>query len=164
MSERFFVETLGCPKNAVDSDKVTATLLADGLVAVDAPEDADLVVVNTCAFIEAARQESIDTVLALSDRRRSGARLVVTGCMAERYGDELAAALPEVDAVVACWVPPWCQLAYCFSPVHSPHPASPCGALPLLAGSVLVSPTRHWPSTEVNSSPLAPAAWPAASS
>jgi len=100
MSERFFVETLGCPKNAVDSDKVTATLLADGLVAVDAPEDADLVVVNTCAFIEAARQESIDTVLALSDRRRSGARLVVTGCMAERYGDELAAALPEVDAVV----------------------------------------------------------------
>jgi ribosomal protein S12 methylthiotransferase len=100
MSERFFVETLGCPKNAVDSDKVTATLLADGLEAVDAPEDADLVVVNTCAFIEAARQESIDTVLALSDRRRSGARLVVTGCMAERYGDELAAALPEVDAVV----------------------------------------------------------------
>ncbi|MEY3360772.1 MAG: hypothetical protein RL531_491 [Actinomycetota bacterium] len=100
MSERFFVETLGCPKNAVDSDKVTATLLADGLEAVDAPEDADLVVVNTCAFIEAARQESIDTVLALSDRRRAGARLVVTGCMAERYGDELAAALPEVDAVV----------------------------------------------------------------
>lgn len=100
MSERFFVETLGCPKNAVDSDKVTATLLADGLEAVDAPEDADLVVVNTCAFIEAARQESIDTVLALSDRRRDGARLVVTGCMAERYGDELAAALPEVDAVV----------------------------------------------------------------
>ena len=100
MPERFFVETLGCPKNAVDSDKVTATLLADGLEAVDAPEDADLVVVNTCAFIEAARQESIDTVLALSDRRRDGARLVVTGCMAERYGDELAAALPEVDAVV----------------------------------------------------------------
>jgi ribosomal protein S12 methylthiotransferase len=56
--------------------------------------------VNTCAFIEAARQESIDTVLALADRRRDGARLVVTGCMAERYGDELAAALPEVDAVV----------------------------------------------------------------
>jgi len=100
MPERFFVETLGCPKNAVDSDKVTATLLADGLEAVDTPEDADLVVVNTCAFIEAARQESIDTVLALSDRRRDGARLVVTGCMAERYGDELAAALPEVDAVV----------------------------------------------------------------
>ncbi|CAB4774928.1 MAG: 30S ribosomal protein S12 methylthiotransferase RimO [Actinobacteria bacterium] len=100
MAQRFFVETLGCPKNAVDSDKVTATLLADGLVAAQSPEEADLVVVNTCAFIEAARQESIDTVLALSDRRRDGARIVVTGCMAERYGDELAEALPEVDAVV----------------------------------------------------------------
>ena len=57
-------------------------------------------VVNTCAFIEAARQESIDVALALSDARKPGARLVVTGCMAERYGDELAAALPEADAVV----------------------------------------------------------------
>ena len=66
----------------------------------DRAEDADLVVVNTCAFIEAARQESIDTVLALADARKAGAKLVVTGCMAERYGDELAAALPEVDAVV----------------------------------------------------------------
>jgi ribosomal protein S12 methylthiotransferase len=100
VAERFFVETLGCPKNAVDSDKVTASLLADGLQPAARPEDADLVVVNTCAFVEAARQESIDVALALADRRRDGARLVVTGCMAERYGDELAAALPEADAVV----------------------------------------------------------------
>lgn len=97
---RFHVETLGCPKNAVDSDKVVASLLADGMVAADDATSADLVVVNTCAFIEAARQESIDTVLALADQRRAGTRLVVTGCMAERYGDELAAALPEVDAVI----------------------------------------------------------------
>jgi len=97
---RFFVETLGCPKNAVDSDKVVASLLADGLVAASRPDDADVVVVNTCAFVEAARQESIDTILSLADTRKDGARLVVTGCMAERYGDELAAALPEVDAVV----------------------------------------------------------------
>src|SRR6476620_11121778 len=100
MAARFYVETLGCPKNAVDSDKVVATLLADGLVPADAPGDADLVVVNTCAFIDAARQESIDVALALADAKRPGARLVVTGCMAERYGDELAAALPEADAVV----------------------------------------------------------------
>jgi ribosomal protein S12 methylthiotransferase len=97
---RFHVETLGCPKNAVDSDKVVASLLADGLVRASAADDADVVVVNTCAFIEAARQESIDTVLALAGTRKPGAKLVVTGCMAERYGDELAAALPEVDAVV----------------------------------------------------------------
>ena len=63
-------------------------------------------VVNTCAFIEAARQESIDTVLALAGSRRPGARLVVTGCMAERYGDELAAALPEADLVAGFGVAP----------------------------------------------------------
>ena len=90
---------MGCPKNQVDSDKLVGTLVADGFEEADAPGDADLVVVNTCAFIEAARQESVDTVLALADARRDGARLVVTGCMAERYGDELAEALPEVDLV-----------------------------------------------------------------
>jgi ribosomal protein S12 methylthiotransferase len=99
VAERFWIETLGCPKNQVDSDKLVGTLTIEGLEAADSPEAADLVVVNTCAFIEAARQESIDTVLALSEGRREGARLVVTGCMAERYGDELAEALPEVDLV-----------------------------------------------------------------
>jgi ribosomal protein S12 methylthiotransferase len=100
MSRRFYVETLGCPKNAVDSDKVVAALLADGLEPATTPDRADLVVVNTCAFVEAARQESIDAALALADVKRPGAKLVVTGCMAERYGAELAAALPEADAVV----------------------------------------------------------------
>ncbi len=99
MPGSFYVETLGCPKNQVDSDKLVGTLLADGLRPASAAESADLVVVNTCAFIETARQESIDTVLALDERRRDGSRLVVTGCMAERYGDELAAALPEIDQV-----------------------------------------------------------------
>jgi ribosomal protein S12 methylthiotransferase len=102
---RYWVETLGCPKNQVDSDKIVGTLLADGYSAADSPDDADLIVVNTCAFIEDARQESIDTVLALDDRRATGARLVVTGCMAERYGQELADALPEVDAVAGFGVP-----------------------------------------------------------
>jgi ribosomal protein S12 methylthiotransferase len=71
----------------------------------DDPSAADLVVVNTCAFIDEARRESIDTILALDDRRADGSRLVVTGCMAERYGDELAAALPEVDSVAGFGVP-----------------------------------------------------------
>jgi ribosomal protein S12 methylthiotransferase len=105
VADSFWVETLGCPKNQVDSDKLTGTLLADGLVPAAAPDEADVVVVNTCAFIEAARQESIETVLALSDARRPGARLVVTGCMAERYGSELAEALPEADAVAGFGVP-----------------------------------------------------------
>ena len=99
VAKRFYIETLGCPKNQVDSDKLVGTLLADGMVATDDAGLADLVVVNTCAFIGEARQESIDTILALEEQRRDGARLVVTGCMAERYGDELADALPEVDQV-----------------------------------------------------------------
>ena len=102
---RYWVETLGCPKNQVDSDKLVGTLEADGLIAASDAGAADVIVVNTCAFIDAARQESIDTVLALSDGRRVGARVVVTGCMAERYGDELAAALPEVDLVAGFGVP-----------------------------------------------------------
>ncbi|MEO8163524.1 MAG: 30S ribosomal protein S12 methylthiotransferase RimO [Ilumatobacteraceae bacterium] len=105
MQQRFYIETLGCPKNDVDSDKIVGLLLRDGLSATDDPAVADVVVVNTCAFIEDARKESIDTVLALGARRKEGARLVVTGCMAERYGSELAAAMPEVDQVAGFGVP-----------------------------------------------------------
>jgi ribosomal protein S12 methylthiotransferase len=105
MSRSFWIETLGCPKNQVDSDKLTGTMLADGLVPAGAPDDADVVVVNTCAFIEEARRESVDVILAMADRKPAGGRLVVTGCMAERYGDELAEALPEADAVAGFGVP-----------------------------------------------------------
>jgi ribosomal protein S12 methylthiotransferase len=105
MPRSFWVETLGCPKNQVDSDKLTGLLHADGLRAADSAMAADLIVVNTCAFIEEARQESIDTILALDGSRKRGASLVVTGCLAERYGDELASAMPEADAVVGFGVP-----------------------------------------------------------
>ncbi|MEP7048219.1 MAG: 30S ribosomal protein S12 methylthiotransferase RimO [Ilumatobacteraceae bacterium] len=105
MAQRFYVETLGCPKNQVDSDKLIGTLLADGMTPTDDAALADLVVVNTCAFIDEARKESIDTILMLEDQRKDGARLVVTGCMAERYGNELAEALPEVDQVAGFGVP-----------------------------------------------------------
>ncbi len=105
MGQRFYVETLGCPKNQVDSDKLIGTLLADGMSSTDDPSAADLVVVNTCAFIDEARKESIDMILSLEEQRKDGARLVVTGCMAERYGSELAEALPEVDQVAGFGVP-----------------------------------------------------------
>ncbi|HEV2810926.1 MAG TPA: 30S ribosomal protein S12 methylthiotransferase RimO [Acidimicrobiales bacterium] len=105
MARSFWVETLGCPKNQVDSDKLTGTLVADGLELATSSDDADLVVVNTCAFVEEARAESIETVLMLSGARRPGAELVVTGCLAERYGEELAGALPEADTVVGFGVP-----------------------------------------------------------
>lgn len=130
MTDRFWVETLGCPKNQVDSDKLVGTLQADGLVEAASPEDADLVVVNTCAFIDEARQESVDTVLELSDRRPAGAKLVVTGCMAERSGPELAAAMPEVDAVRGFGVPvtlgrrPDADLLPAFDLLELPRPPS----------------------------------------
>ena len=95
----YWLQTLGCPKNQVDSDKLEGYLHAQGYGPASDLRDAELVVVNTCAFIEAARQESIEAILHLAERRAAGSRLVVTGCMAERYGDELHAALPEVDLV-----------------------------------------------------------------
>ena len=105
MAGSFWIETLGCPKNQVDSDKLVGSMLADGLLPAESAESADVVVVNTCAFVEEARQESIDTILGLDAARAPGAKLVVTGCMAERYGSELAEALPEVDAVSGFGVP-----------------------------------------------------------
>jgi len=120
--KRFYVETLGCPKNQVDSDKLIGTLLADGMQATDSAEDADLVVVNTCAFIDEARRESIDTILSLDEQRKKSSRLVVTGCMAERYGQELADELPEVDLVAGFGVA-----------VHTPAPKKliPVGSAPV---------------------------------
>ena len=99
MAGSYWVETLGCPKNQVDSDKLSGTLEAEGYALAADPGHADVVVVNTCAFIEAARAESVEAILDLAGRRRAGSRLVVTGCLAERYGQELADALPEADLV-----------------------------------------------------------------
>lgn len=99
MNSSYWVETLGCPKNKVDSEKLEGRLSSQGLVLASSPANADFVVVNTCAFIEAARMESIDTVLDLVELKKSGAKVVVTGCMAERYREELALELPEVDRV-----------------------------------------------------------------
>lgn len=99
MSRSFFIATLGCPKNEVDSEKLAGRLVAEGYEAAGTVESADLVVVNTCAFIEPAREESIEAILELSAARSPGARLAVTGCLAERCGEELAEALPEIDVV-----------------------------------------------------------------
>lgn len=95
-----WLTTLGCAKNQVDSDKISAQLAGAGYLEAGSMDQADVVMINTCAFIEAARQESIDAVLDATDRKRDDARVVVIGCMAQRYESELADALPEVDDVV----------------------------------------------------------------
>jgi ribosomal protein S12 methylthiotransferase len=89
--------TLGCGRNEVDSDQVAGSLERAGFRLVAEPGDADCVLVNTCTFIEPARQESIDAVLDACD---AAPRVLVIGCMAERYGAELAEALPEASAVL----------------------------------------------------------------
>ncbi|KRE96215.1 ribosomal protein S12 methylthiotransferase RimO [Nocardioides sp. Soil774] len=100
------VVTLGCARNEVDSEELAGRLEAGGFVLVDDPEDADTVVVNTCGFVEAAKKDSVDTLLEASDLKASagnGGRaqaVVAVGCLAERYGKDLADSLPEADAVL----------------------------------------------------------------
>src|SRR5215469_757425 len=89
--------TLGCARNEVDSEELAARLTADGWRVSTDGSAADVVLVNTCGFVEKAKQESIDTLLAAAD---TGAKVVATGCLAERYGRELAANLPEAAAVL----------------------------------------------------------------
>lgn len=94
----YFV-SLGCPKNQVDTEVMIGVVHAGGHRVVDAPEDADTLVVNTCGFIEAAKEESIETILELAALKQGaeGKELVVAGCLSQRYPTELAAELPEVD-------------------------------------------------------------------
>jgi ribosomal protein S12 methylthiotransferase len=91
--------SLGCPKNRVDSEVMLGLAEADGFKHTDDAEDAEVIVVNTCGFIDAAKQESIDTILQLSRLKEAGSckKLVVTGCLSQRYPDVMAAEMPEVD-------------------------------------------------------------------
>jgi ribosomal protein S12 methylthiotransferase len=94
--------TLGCARNEVDSEELAGRLEAEGFRLVEDPADADTVVVNTCGFVEAAKKDSVDTLLEASDLKTSGTTkaVVAVGCLAERYGKDLAESLPEADAVL----------------------------------------------------------------
>ena len=94
--------TLGCARNDVDSEELAGRLAADGWHLVPDAADAEIALINTCGFIEAAKKDSIDTVLAAADLKASGRTraVVAVGCLAQRYGAELAEALPEADAVL----------------------------------------------------------------
>ncbi|MFH8489838.1 30S ribosomal protein S12 methylthiotransferase RimO [Streptomyces longisporoflavus] len=94
--------TLGCARNEVDSEELAGRLEADGWQLVEAAEEADVAVVNTCGFVEAAKKDSVDALLEANDLKGHGKTqaVVAVGCMAERYGKELAEALPEADGVL----------------------------------------------------------------
>jgi ribosomal protein S12 methylthiotransferase len=94
--------TLGCARNEVDSEELAGRLESGGFRLVDDPSDAETVVVNTCGFVEAAKKDSVDTLLEASDLKGGGTTkaVVAVGCLAERYGKDLAESLPEADAVL----------------------------------------------------------------
>jgi ribosomal protein S12 methylthiotransferase len=94
--------SLGCPKNLVDSEVMMGLLDRAGARLTSRPEDADILVVNTCSFIDTAKQESVDTILEMARLKTSGSakKLIVAGCLVERYRDEIRKSIPEVDAVV----------------------------------------------------------------
>ena len=94
--------SLGCPKNLVDSEVMMGLLDRAGARLTPRPEEAEILVVNTCSFIDAAKQESVDTILEMARHKTKGRarKLIVAGCLVERYGDEIRKNIPEVDAVV----------------------------------------------------------------
>ena len=100
MSVKFYIDTLGCAKNEYDSQVLAADLLKKGAAMTTVPEDADILIVNTCGFIEAAKKESIDHIFAMADLKGERKKLVVTGCLSERYHKELVQEMPEVDIFV----------------------------------------------------------------
>lgn len=103
MSKKLYFVSLGCPKNRVDSEVMLGQLAARDYTIVETAEDADLLVVNTCSFVEEAREESVDTILDLSRAKTESGnkkQLIVAGCLAQRHGHELQAEIPEIDAIL----------------------------------------------------------------
>lgn len=94
--------SLGCPKNLVDTEVMMGQLGAHGHELTSTPEDADVLVVNTCSFIDPAKQESVDSILEMAQHKKTGRarKLIVAGCLVERYRDEIRTNIPEVDAVI----------------------------------------------------------------
>src|SRR3954453_12789224 len=99
---RFSFVSLGCPKNLVDSERMLGLLAQDGYVLVPDDEEADLVIINTCGFIDTARQESLGVIREMLDRKRAGGvkGVVVAGCLAEREKELLRDEVPEVDGII----------------------------------------------------------------
>lgn len=102
ISRKVGMISLGCPKNQVDGEALLAKLKKAGYEIVNNIEDSDVMIVNTCGFIEQAKKEAIDTILEVAEYKNAGliSAIVVTGCLAERYQDEIIKEMPEVDAVL----------------------------------------------------------------
>ncbi len=100
-AQRIYFVSLGCPKNQVDTELMLGQVEAAGHALVDVPDEADVIVVNTCAFIDAAKEESVDTILEMAELKKQGVKkLVVAGCLAQRYSNELSKDIPEIDHIL----------------------------------------------------------------
>src|SRR5215813_10265307 len=104
MSTKVGMISLGCAKNLVDAEIMLGSVLERGMEITSSAEDADVLVVNTCAFIDSAKEESIDAILDAHQRRdltkRQAQKIIVSGCLAQRFTRELREQMPEVDALI----------------------------------------------------------------
>src|ERR1043165_8492757 len=103
--QRIYFVSLGCPKNQVDTELMLGQVAAAGHSLVDSPDGADVIVVNTCAFIDAAKAEGVDTLLETAENKAAGkgvgaASAVRTGCLAQRHADDLARDIPQIDHIL----------------------------------------------------------------
>ncbi|MBI4671841.1 MAG: 30S ribosomal protein S12 methylthiotransferase RimO [Chloroflexi bacterium] len=100
MSNHFFIQTLGCAKNTADSDGIGAVLERAGFQGVETPEDADVMIVNTCGFLQASREESLEAMRALGQIKQPDQLLIAAGCLISRYGENVKRQVPKVDGVI----------------------------------------------------------------
>jgi ribosomal protein S12 methylthiotransferase len=122
----FYLVSLGCPKNLVDSTALATLLERAGYIAVDDPEEADLLIVNTCGFIAPAREESFAALQELALNKRPGQRLIAAGCYAQRSPQELAAVLPSIDGLLG--TRRWAEIVPFVEQVEASPAARPCFA------------------------------------
>ncbi|MEE1276894.1 MAG: radical SAM protein, partial [Fibrobacteraceae bacterium] len=94
---RIFTVHLGCSKNQVDAECLVTEFLYQGFETANSAEEADYILINTCGFIEPAKEEAIETILSHLENKKEGQKIIVTGCLSQRYGNELKTELPEVD-------------------------------------------------------------------
>ena len=133
---RFYLLTLGCPKNVVDSEAMSELLRGQGHLPVSTPAAADLLIVNTCGFLAAAREEALDELRQLAARKRRGQFLVAAGCLAQRAGQEILRQVPAVDGLLG--TRRWMEIGTLVEQLI--HPSSPRGQVPALLGDPTLDP------------------------
>lgn len=123
MSNRFYIQTLGCAKNTADSDGIGAVLERAGFESAESPEDADVMIVNTCGFLQASRHESLEAMRALGQNKHEGQLLIAAGCLISRYGEQVKHEVPGVDGVIDAgrWLAMPRLIEYLRKQGHSPN-------------------------------------------